>query len=645
MIETTAERPDASVANSTGDSLNDARLWERVNRELAAKILSEFAYEEMISPEMISSEMISHETMAPEARDETASKESRVLYSLRIAENLEYRFAAIPRAFFGFYRVLPDTIQRIDTRESPKTRDENAPHAGAIEVETLLTDLNLLLKFKAEIFAPAFRELSNTLFADYRMLADPRRLKAREWLTADDARLEGELSAHPWIVANKSRLGFSTADYERFAPESARTFRLRWLALARDRGEFAGVPDLTYEDFLTKLLPDHERAALNERIREQGRDPADFFLIPAHPWQYENRIAYLFARDFAHGRLLDLGEGFDEYLPQQSIRTLTNTTHPERPFVKLPISILNTSVYRGLPVERAAQAPALTAWLQSVVQTDEFLRDETRVVLLGEFATLQCRHSLYSKMPGVPYQYNEMFGAIFRESSDAYLNRDAGERALPLAALFQRDPSGDSVLGALIQASGLDAGQWMDAFLKAVLEPLLHFLYRYGFVFSPHGQNALIALQNHRPTRLVIKDFVDDANLSIDSLPEHESLPAELYDLLDALEPLALIQWIQSGLFVCVFRYLTEILADDRLLDENDFWRRVVRTIREYQARFPDMQERFAHFNLFAPAFPKLTLNATRLLDIGYADSAERPSASVASLLDNPLYQIEEEQS
>ncbi|MEQ9362996.1 MAG: IucA/IucC family protein, partial [Leptospirales bacterium] len=489
-------------------AVRDSGLWTRINRELAAKIFSEFMYEEMIQPEL----------------RQMTDNDSRARFVLKIAEGIEYRFTALPRACFGFYRVLPGSIERVDTSQaSAQTKRENSPSAkvdakkSLIEVETLLVDLNLLIKFKADILAPAFREISNTLYADYRMLADPRRLSAVEWLKANDARIEGELSAHPWIVANKSRLGFSVADYDRYSPEAARPLRLRWLALRRDRGEFAGLPNLEYESFVERLLPPEELAYLRDRVRDQERDPDDYFLIPAHPWQFENRILYLFARDFAHADILDLGEGFDEYLPQQSIRTLSNLSHPGRPVIKLPISILNTSVYRGLPVERAAYAPALTEWLQSVARSDDFLREETRVILLGEFASLQVRHSLYAKLPGVPYQYNEMFGAIFRESPDSYLDREAGERALPLAALFQRDPRGDAILGALIQASGLSAGDWIDAFLKAVLEPLLHFLYKYGFVFSPHGQNALIALQNNRPTRLLIKDFVDDANLSIDS--------------------------------------------------------------------------------------------------------------------------------
>lgn len=607
------------TATRSADSLAAVtpKIWAQANQALAAKILSEFIYEEMIEPETLRED------------------EQHARFALRLGEAIRYEFRAKRRAFFGFYRVEGDTIQRTDSSGSGA--------AGTIEVETLLNDLHLELKFQPEILAPAFRELSNTLFADCQMLGAKNRLRAEEWLSASDARVEGELSAHPWIVANKSRMGFSVADYERYAPESARTLRLRWLALSRGRGEFHAMQGRQYADCMEQVLGSEELALLESRIREQGRSPEDYFLIPAHPWQFENRIAYLFVRDLARGDILDLGEGTHQFLPQQSIRTLTNVTRPDLAIIKLPISILNTSVYRGLPVDRAANAPKLTQWLHQMVSGDKFLDGETRAVLLGEFATTQCRHSLYSNLPGVPYQYNEMFGVIFRESPANYL--EAGERALPLAALFQRDPYGDSILAALIKDSGLTPAEWMDALLKAVMEPLLHFLYKYGFVFSPHGQNALIALKGSRPTRLLVKDFVDDANLSIDSLPEHESLPEALYDLLDALEPLALIQWIQSGLFVCVFRYLTEILEDDGLMTEREFWQRTSAVIRAYQNRFPEMSERYRIFNLYAPAFPKLCLNATRLMDIGYADSAERPSASVASLLDNPLFMIEESNS
>ncbi len=590
----------------------DERTWAQANRRLVAKILSEFMYEEII---------------APEANEDVPDG-----FTLQIVEGLRYEFRTLRREFFGFHRVIPESVVRYGVPAET--------HGDAPDVITLLEDLHRMLRMDPGILAPALREILNTLVADCHMLQNPQSLSARQWLETPDAWLEGELSAHPWIVANKSRLGFSYADYRNFAPESKKPLRLLWLAARRNVADFRSVPGWNYEELIAGVLDPEDRERFERALKARAERPEDFYMLPVHPWQFENRIACLFARELATKDLIVLGEGRDNYLPQQSIRTLSNLTHPERPFVKLPISILNTSVYRGLPSERTKTAPELSAWLQSMVDRDAFLTEECRIILLGEFASLNVSHPFYSRLDQVPYQYNELLGVIFRESLETRLDDD--ERALPLAALFERDRYGDSVLRAIIDASELSPAQWIDAFLEAVLLPLLHFLYKYGFVFSPHGQNALIALRNHTPTRLVIKDFVDDANLSVDPLPEHEELPEHIYDLLDSLEPSVLIQWIQSGLFVCVFRYLTEILEDDGLLTETDFWERVVQTMRAYEQRFPELQDRFAHFNMFAPVFPKLTLNSTRLLDIGYADSAERPTASVASMLENPLYAVEQ---
>jgi dihydrofolate reductase len=58
-----------------------------------------------------------------------------------------------------------------------------------------------------------------------------------------------------------------------------------------------------------------------------------------------------------------MGQGPDEYLPQQSIRTLTNVSAPHRHHLKLPLSILNTLVWRGLPTERTLAAPRVTEFL------------------------------------------------------------------------------------------------------------------------------------------------------------------------------------------------------------------------------------------------------------------------------------------
>ena len=55
-----------------------------------------------------------------------------------------------------------------------------------------------------------------------------------------------------------------------------------------------------------------------------GLQAADYYFIPIHPWQWFNKLAQLFAEDITERKLVFLGYGPDQYIPQQSIRTFYN---------------------------------------------------------------------------------------------------------------------------------------------------------------------------------------------------------------------------------------------------------------------------------------------------------------------------------
>lgn len=302
------------------------------------------------------------------------------------------------------------------------------------------------------------------------------------------------------------------------------------------------------------------------------------------------------------------------------------------------MSILNTLVYRGLPSERTVIAPQVTKHIKDIRDNDSFLRDICKVGLLGEVATLNVDHPTFAAMKDAPYQYLEMLGVVWRES--IYQELEEGEQAITLAALLHVDSKGKALVSSYIEQSALSASQWVEALMSATLPPLLHYLYQYGTVFSPHGQNTVLVLKEGKPVRIIMKDFVDDVNISDQSFKELQSLTPELKAVLRSEKPDGLTQFILTGLFICHFRYLAKVLENKEGISEYQFWNSVRSEILEYQKQFPKLQERFELFDLLRPSVTKLALNRNRMFDYGYNDGEDRPHASEHGEVRNALHEV-----
>lgn len=104
-----------------------------------------------------------------------------------------------------------------------------------------------------------------------------------------------------------------------------------------------------------------------------------------HPWQWENLIVSTFYPELLSGELIYLGTSDDQYKAQQSIRTLANATAKERPYVKLAMSMTNTSSTRILARHTVMNGPIITDWLQQLIASDSTAR-QLDFVILGEVA-------------------------------------------------------------------------------------------------------------------------------------------------------------------------------------------------------------------------------------------------------------------
>ncbi|MYV54034.1 IucA/IucC family protein [Streptomyces sp. SID3212] len=576
-----------------------AQAWDRAAGRLLAKMLGEFAYEEIIEPR---------------------PGEADGLYTLTLdaGETLIFRAA---RGSYGSWRVDADSVT-----------SGGRPFTDPLRFLLLARGL---LALDGATLGHLVRELTTTLAADVRL--DHTALSAARLADLGYAELEGHQTGHPWIVLNKGRIGFSAPDAARWAPEARTPAALPWIAVSTSLATYRGVPALHAPDLLYALELD---AAVRERydrvLRDRGLDPATYLYLPVHPWQWDEVLLPLYTPEIARGAVVPLPSDGDLRLPQQSVRTFLNVDRPDRHTVKLPLSVLNTLVWRGLPTERTIAAPAVTAWVHGLRDADPFLRDECGVILLGEVASVAVEHPLYDHLPEVPYQYKELLGAIWREPLQARLA--PGERARTLASLLQTDPRGRALTAELVTRSGLDPAVWLERLFAALLPPLLHFLYRYGTVFSPHGENAIVVFDDQDvPVRLAIKDFVDDVNVSARPLPEHDTMPREVKDVLLTEEPGFLVQFIHSGLFVGVFRYLAPLCEEQLGVSEGEFWSLVRAEVVRHQDRFPELRERFETFDLLTPRIARLCLNRNRLHLDGYRDRAQRPHAAVHGTVPNPL--------
>ncbi len=579
--------------------------WERINRALIAKLLTELAFEDVLAP-----------------RTEELA-DGRRAFDLALGERLHLRYAGHRRPL-GDWRVEADSLEAYLDGEPvalPDAADVVAHGAPAVGADPSTA-------------AGLVQEIAMTALGD--VLGDARGRPAADLLELDPLELECEMRGHPWIVASKGRVGFGAGDLLAYAPEAAQPLRLGWLAAVPAIAQQRSLDGLTHAEVVRQSVGEEDWARLRERAAAAGLDPDAVAYLPVHPWQWEHRVLTLHAGAIARGELVALGTPAARYLPGQSIRTLADADHPERRHLKLALSILNTSTYRGLPRARTLAAPALTQWLTAACAADPYLR-EMGLVLLGEVAGVSVAHSAFEAIADVPYQHTEMLGAIWREPVHAHLRE--GERAITLAALIHRDSAGVSFAELLVARSGVAVEDWVARLHAVTLPPLLHVLYRFGATFSPHAQNCLVVLRDNVPVRLVVKDFVDDAMISSEPLPELADLPPDVRAALGAgVEAMLLAQWIQCGLLVCVHRYLAEILEERMGYPERAFWAAAERAVSAYHERFEDeLGLRFALFDVEAPAFVKLCLNRVRILGRGYADDPQRPVASASGAIVNPL--------
>ncbi|WP_030742129.1 IucA/IucC family siderophore biosynthesis protein [Streptomyces sp. NRRL S-31] len=572
--------------------------WATANRLLLRKALAEFAHERLITPE-----------------------EDGDRYTVRSDDGLtHYRFSAERRALDHWQIDAGSLTRHRDGTELP------------LSVLDFCIELRESLGLSDEILPVYLEEISSTLSGTCYKLTKPRITSAELATSGFQAIETGMTEGHPCFVANNGRLGFGVHDYLSYAPETASPVRLVWLAAHRSRAAFTAGVGIEYESFLREELGGTTVERFRTRLTDRGLDPADYLFIPVHPWQWWNKLSVTFAAEVARDLLVCLGEGDDEYLAQQSIRTFFNASAPHKHYVKTALSVLNMGFMRGLSAAYMEATPAINDWLAGLIESDPVLK-ATGLTIIRERAAVGYRHLEYERATDRHSPYRKMLAALWRESPVPAL-RD-GETLATMASLLHVDHEGASFAGALIARSGLEPAEWLRGYLRAYYTPLLHSFYAYDLVFMPHGENTILVLQGGAVRRAVYKDIAEE----IAVMDPDADLPPEVRRIrVDVPEDTKLLS-IFTDVFDCFFRFLAAHLAAESVLAEDDFWRTVAEVTREYQEANPRLADRFRRYDLFAPEFALSCLNRLQLRDNRQMVDLADPSGALqlVGTLKNPL--------
>ncbi|WP_249978631.1 IucA/IucC family protein [Vreelandella olivaria] len=507
---------------------------------------------------------------------------------------------------------------RLDHSTLQVNRSQGAPEP--VSLRRFITDLKEAMGDVA--IQPGFvNELVQTLIKDTQSSTYTASYSASPQKLGADALEHYFTDAHSYHPCYKSRLGFSLQDNQRYGPEFAQPLQVVWLAVPRRLAHASAVEGETCAERAVKDAGPKVLARLDDYLAQQQCRRDEVVLMPVHPWQWENALVDVLYPELASGEIAFLGEGEAVYTPQQSIRTLA-PVESNKPYLKLAMSITNTSSTRILARHTVTNGPIITQWLQRLVSTDETALS-AGFVLLGEVAGVALDERAF---PAARYAdvYGKV-GAIWRQNISGFL-RD-GEQAVPFNGLsqFVRTPQGEPLAPFItpwIEHYGLEA--WTQQLIHVATLPVIHMLFAEGVGMESHGQNIVVIHRDGWPTRVALKDFHDGVRFSASHLarpelapqlepvpPRHAALNRNSFIVTDDLA--AVRDYSCDAFFFIALGEIAIFLHRHFGLEESRFWSITAEVVTQYQRANPQHAERYRCFDVFAPEWEVEALTRRRL--------------------------------
>lgn len=581
--------------------------YGKVRRRVFRQLIESLIYEKLISPVMIQ-----------DAEGITFHIEGRTSFG----EAVTYRCRGQERMTFGRIRLYDEPVVRTEKNESEE----------ATSIAQFLRDVFGEAQVDEQKLQSFTRELEQTIFKD--TISQQEREKQGEMLLgkAYDELESSLIDGHPYHPSYKARIGFTYADNFEYGFEFKKSMALVWIAVHRQYTDVAASHHENFEQVLQKELGKKKLEEFRSILRGVGCNLEEYTFMPVHPWQWENYIIPNYVEHLHNKHIVFVGRSENKYRPQQSMRTLYNESNHHKPYVKLSMNLLNTSTLRTLKPHSIVSAPVISNWLEEIVESDVYFKEETRLVLLKEFAGVTYdppSSSIYGSL-----------GCVFRESIHPHLQGD--EEAMPFNALYGKELSGEPIIGPWLEKNGVE--NWLRELIEKAVMPVVHLLVEHGIALESHGQNMVLIHENGRPVGVALKDFHEGVEFYREFLKNPESCPDftkihkvyenwKLNDFFEMDRLACMREMLLDALFLFNFGELAMMLEDEYGYKEERFWTLVVEELEEHVAHRPHLQERFNQLDLFVPTFHAEQLTKRRL----YVDDE-----ALVHEVPNPLYAVKE---
>lgn len=384
------------------------------------------------------------------------------------------------------------------------------------------------------------------------------------------------LRDRPFHPSARAKGGWGADEYRRFSPEFGAAFGLDWLAVRWDA--LTSSPAAAGAGVAPLLLAGEDQRRLEAAFAAAGLSPAEYLVLPVHPWQMEHVLPQLYAGELAARICVPVARNLGRFVATSSVRSLAPAGGGPL-HVKLPLGIYSLGALRILPPRYLHNGERAQQVLAALVAREPRLAP--RLHLCGED-----RWWAFAAPGGDPFADKPGHLACLLRTYPERLLTDPAVALIPMSALAAVTPDGrlPAVAWILSQRHGEGAGAGEAlALFRAVCRRLTEvalLCFRYGVMPELHGQNVVLVLRGGRVEGLLLRDH-DTLRVHLPWL-EQAGLPRPGYivrpDTPNTLinpTPEALLAYFQTlGVQVNLYAIATA-LAQVYGMDESRFWQAV----------------------------------------------------------------------